>query len=315
MTLTTVISTTTSTRHNLSVPKTTNAHMNPKLSKSCSLKTAPVLKSHWFVQTLETNQLTLSTKASSCTLDKSILPLSTTNLHCPCSQIKCIMTSNEDFKIHHTSSGDWTILSPNDQWIMELPSAEPSSSCTVSQLVETTSDSDKLQLMRLLKQDLDKKPSEVTLHTIDKGGAIKIFDENKSMLAFLTSRQNYTRSTQPLTTMKEGLTTLLSTERNLPDESNPDRCARAFLRCIFEPCMVEGHENKCGWTHPLKLHMDAVIIQTFLDHMNQTYHGLTQHQCNRIQTVFDAYNNVALEHRGHDGRHHMQLSLTRKFSL
>ena len=231
------------------------------------------------------------------------------------SQIKCTMTSNEGFKIYHTSSGDWTILSPNDQWIMELPSAEPSSSCTASQLVETASDSDELQLMRLLKQGLDKKPSEVTPHTIDKGGAIKIFDENKSMLAFLTSRQNYTRSTQPLTTMKEGLTTLLSTERNLPDESNPDRCARAFLRHIFELCMVEGHENKCGWTHPLKLHMDVVIIQKFLDHMNETYHGLTQNQCNRIQTVIHAYNKIALKHRGHDGRHHMQLTIARNFSL
>ena len=49
ITLTTVISATTSTRHYLTIPETTNAHMNPKLSKSCSLKTAPVLKSHWFV--------------------------------------------------------------------------------------------------------------------------------------------------------------------------------------------------------------------------------------------------------------------------
>lgn len=264
-----------------------------------------------------------SRNQSTYTLDKSII-LHSRQKHPPTihnqptlsmltNQIQ--MTSNEDLKIYHTSSGDWTILSPNDQWIMELPSAEPSSFCTVSQLVETTSDSDKLQLMRLLKQDLDKKPSEVTLHTIDKAGAITLFDENNSMLAFLTSPQNYTRSTQPLITMKEALTTLLSTEKNLPDESNPDRCVRAFLRCIFELCMVAGYENRYGWTHPLKLHMDAVIIQTFVDHMNETYHGLTQHQYNRIQTVFDAYNNIALEHRGHDGRDHMQLTLTRKFSL
>ena len=225
------------------------------------------------------------------------------------------MTSNEDLKIYHTSSGDWTILSPNDQWIMELPLAEPSSFCTINQLLNNCSDDDKLQLMRLLKQDLDKKPSEVTLHTIDKGGAIKLFDENNSMLAFLASRENHTRSTQPLITMKEALTTLLSTEKNLPDESNPDRSVRAFLRYIFELYMVTGYENKYGWTYPLKLHMDAVIIQTFLNHMNVTYHGLTQQQYNRIQTVFDAYNNIALEHRGHDGRDHMQLTLTRKFSL
>lgn len=229
------------------------------------------------------------------------------------------MPSEEDLKIYVTKSGGWTMLQKVDQWTMEKenPSVQILSSCKATSLLANSTDSEKMTLVRLLKDDLDKKPSETSLLIINKKGEIIPYDLAASMRSIRTSPQNAYNGTSELKRFHKKVLDRLSKETPLSkDETDNERYVRGFIAFMMEIFMTEDYNEDYGWEYPLKSHVDATLIEVFLGKIHEISNGLTKEQCDRIdKTVIRLFNERAAEHRHPHNNDHYELVLQRDLNI
>ena len=205
--------------------------------------------------------------------------------------------TGEDLRVCRTADNQWKLTSSEEH----LPSA---SYCTANQLLTCSSVEDKLNMMALIKKDLDEQPSQVVLWSVREEGTKQPYDIHDSYGTY-SSWDGYARHSNDLKWIHADMKMEIASKPKLsPDELPCDRRVRAFIECMTEEVMKDDYKEGVYDNQVVKLHMEATVIQKFLYQMNEMG-GLTRAQFDRVnETVIRHYNERSAGHQ-------MQLALGR----
>ena len=183
---------------------------------------------------------------------------------------------------------------------------------TTKQLLKNSSIEDKLTMLALLKEELDSKPSEVTLFSIDKKGSKKPYDNFDAYEQWESwSFSNFPHFKSDLKMIHCEMQVAMQHADKLSDDELPsERQIRGFIEFMTETYMTDEYEEKGRYDDEvIKSHMDSTVIEQFTELMNSSFGGLTRLQCDRInEIVIRLFNTRAIRHQEHD---HMHLTLER----
>ena len=202
-------------------------------------------------------------------------------------------------------------LSPESRHVSystKLPTdgkSEESLDCHMDGLFSEVSIDDKLKLMDLMREDLDKIPANVKLMSITRWGDRRHFDQ-------LSSKQHVESYGRYWGFEEDALEKVTSdVVLSLRSNESSDSCVSCFIRTMIQHIMSEEYLDENGWEYTVKSSLDAIIIQSFVDHANLRYNGLTKDQMDQVNaTVIRQFNmNVQDYHEGFD---HMELLLERE---
>ena len=98
--------------------------------------------------------------------------------------------TGEDLRVCRTADDQWKLTSSEEH----LPSA---SYCTANQLLTRSSVEDKLNMMAIIKKDLDEQPSQVVLWTVREEGTKQPYDIHDSYREY-SSWDGYARHSNGL---------------------------------------------------------------------------------------------------------------------
>ena len=102
---------------------------------------------------------------------------------------------------------------------------------------------------------------------------------------------------------KRMLAAVRDTSSNTEDEDPSDSHIRKFVQHMLDEdvgFLTEAFCKDHGWEYPIKLHVDALLIDSFIREMNHEFGGLTEGQQSSLQLVLDEFNNNALTHSSKD---------------
>ena len=206
---------------------------------------------------------------------------------------------------------------PNDQWTLtsseeDLPHG---AYCTAKQLFANSTVEDKVDMMVILKKDLEATPSQVVLSRVNKEGTKKpydIYESQRKYSSWYSSNGNARVVTKDLRCIQYDMALEIYGPEGLPDEHLSDLLVRGFLDYMGNKLMTD--EFKCvqdpSCKDPVvKSHIDASVIQKFLNVMKNKFNGMTRAQFDQINTtVISGFNERAARHKEAE---HIKLVLER----
>ena len=198
--------------------------------------------------------------------------------------------TGEDLRVCRTADDQWKLTSSGEH----LPSA---SYCTANQLLTGSSVEDKLNMMAIIKKDLDEQPSQVVLWTVGEEGTKQPYDIHDSYGEY-SSWEGYARHSNDLKWIHADMKMEIASKPKLsPDELPCDRRVRAFIEYMTEEVMKDDYKEGVYDNQVVKLHMEATVIQKFLYQMNEMG-GLTRAQFDRVnETVIGHFNERSAGHQ------------------
>ena len=160
------------------------------------------------------------------------------------------------------------------------------SSCVAKQLMKGSSIEDKVEMVKLMQEDLDQQPSAILLFCVDKKGVKKPYDSRYSyeewdMWAVSPHFKSDLRHIQA-----DMCVAMENTEKLADDESGGERAVRGFIEFMTEVHMTNECEVEGNYDNPMiKSHMDATVIEEFVEEINRKHKGLTREQCDRVNKI------------------------------
>ena len=206
-----------------------------------------------------------------------------------------------------------------NELILSCPNPKCNSMSLLPETLEKCRPIEKYDLMCWLQRDLDNTDAVVTLHTSTETK----FNMTKVVKYIENSPQNYIGGTGFAVRMdKRMLGRVTDRPENHPncystlapwDKNNPaNSYVRNFVNYMIDEevgLLTDDFCEEHGWKYPLKLYVDALIIDSFIQHVNQECGGFKKAQFDELQVVLDKFNNNAVTNRHED---HFVLSINRK---
>ena len=175
------------------------------------------------------------------------------------------------------------------------------SSYVAKQLMKGSSIEDKVEMVKLMQEDLDEQPSTILLFCIDKKGVKKPCDSRYSCEEW-NMWADFPHFKSDLSLIQANMRVAMEdTEKLADDESARERAVRGFIEFMTEKYMTEDYEVRCNYDNPMiKSHMDATVIEEFVEEINRWHKGLSREQCDRVnKMVIGSFNERAKRHDTH----------------
>ena len=99
------------------------------------------------------------------------------------------------------------------------------------------------------------------------------------------------------------LAAMKDTSNNTGDEHPSDSYTRNFVQHMLKEevgLLTETFCKEHQWEYPIKLYVDALLIDSFVRAMNHEFDGLPKCKQSLLQSVLDKFNNNALTHSPDD---------------
>ena len=195
--------------------------------------------------------------------------------------------------------------SPFNELIVTCKKSTCNSASTLQDLLSKLQLNEKYEVWQWLREELRSSSSKVTLQiqsSCDSSKAeFNIVEVTKCVEA---SPQNHGTGSSLVVLMdKRMLAAVKDTSRNTEDEHPSDSYIRKFAEHMLDEdvgLLTEAFCTDHGWEYPLKLHVDALLMDSFIREMNHEFGGLTEDQQGSLQSVLDEFNNNALTHSSND---------------
>ena len=175
------------------------------------------------------------------------------------------------------------------------------SSYVAKQLMKGSSIEDKVEMVKLMQEDLDEQPSTILLFCIDKKGVKKPYDSRYSYEQWDMWAASPHLKSDLSHIQAEMCVAMEHTEKLVDDESPCERAVRGFIEFMTEEYMTNEYEVEGKYDNPMiKSHMDATVIEEFVEEINRKHKGLTREQCDRVnKMVIGSFNERAKRHDTH----------------
>ena len=178
----------------------------------------------------------------------------------------------------------------------------------VKHLLAKGSLTEKVNMMKLLKQGLNDCEVRVTLESITSSGGCERFNRKKAEKQVLSNK-----FVNEFTINKFEQNLLMQLWQNKPlgdDETLSEACVDCFI-IHMGLILSEEYRTEMGWDYPAKSSLDAIIVSAFVDYVNDHCQGLTKDQTDRVNnSVIGQFNSNVKEH--HKGLDHFELVLKRQ---
>ena len=209
----------------------------------------------------------------------------------PATPIK--MTEHTDLDIHSNLF---------DELVVACKTPTCNSSSTIQELLKQCRPTEQYEVWCWLRKELINSSSKVTLqiHSSSDSNNTKEFNIVDISNYVEASPQNYGRGTYLVMRMDNCmLAAMKDTSNNTGDEHPSDSYTRNFVQHMLKEevgLLTETFCKEHQWEYPIKLYVDALLIDSFVRAMNHEFDGLTKHQQSLLQSVLDEFNNNALTH-------------------
>ena len=208
------------------------------------------------------------------------------------------MDSGKELKVCRGPNNQWKLASSEE----EVPDG---SHCTAKQLFANSTVEDKLDMMVILKKDLEATPSQVVLsHVVDEEGTKKpydIYESEGKYSSWHSSNGNARMVKKDFKCIQYDMALEIYGREQLPDEHLSDFLVRGFLDYMGNKLMRDNFQyvKDPSFEDPVvKSHIDASVIQKFLNVMQNKFNGLTRAQFDQINTtVIRRFNARAARHK------------------
>ena len=230
----------------------------------------------------------------------------------------------DDLKLfHHLTTNKWVVGVPDKcPWALDGVSARSRAvvvSFSAEELVSRSSAKDQRYLLTILENNLSQERSELTLFYTDRRGGKTQYDRWESWSSWkgYTSDEErfsdeFVADEKPGEVLSEDQRTMESA--TFSDASNNEQRVLGFIGFTMNEYMTDEHAKKNGITCAVtKSHMDAFVIEKFVERMNEVYGGLNEEQCKQVNEFVIAVFNVRAKQYARDDLV-MKLSLERALS-
>ena len=188
-----------------------------------------------------------------------------------------------------------------DELIVTCKNPTCKSTCTIKELLSKLQQKEQHEVWHWLRKELKGSSCKVALgiHSSSDTRMVEfnIVDVTKYVEA---SPQNYgTGSYLVVTLDKLMLAAVKDTSNNTEEEHPSDSHTRKFVEHMLDEevgLLTETFCKEHQWECPIKLYVDALLIDSFIREMNHEFGGLTECQQKSLQLVLDEFNNNALTH-------------------
>ena len=192
-----------------------------------------------------------------------------------------------------------------DELIVTCKNRKCKSTITIQELLSKLEPKEQYEVWNWLGKELKSSSCKVTLgiHSSSDTGMVdfNIVDITKYVEA---SPQNYgTGSYLVVMLDKRMLKAVKDTSDKTEEEHPSDSYTRKFVGYMLDEEVGLLTETFCiehQWEYPIKLYVDALLIDSFIQEMNHEFGGLTERQQKSLQSVLDEFNNNALTHSSND---------------
>ena len=195
--------------------------------------------------------------------------------------------------------------SPFNELIVTCKKPTCDSASTLQDSLGKLQSNEKCEVWKWLREELKSSSTKVTLQVQSSCDSSKAeFNTVDVTKCVEASPQNHGTGSSLVVLMdKRMLAAVKDTSRNTEDEHPSDSYIRKFVQHMLDEdvgLLTEAFCKDHGWEYPIKLHVDALLIDSFIREMNHEFGGLTEGQRSSLQLVLDEFNNNALTHSSND---------------